>query len=1025
MIHLNLRLPAVFFVAGALSFLGFTTFVVPAHAQYLASDMLGHLEDTLNTPLYTIGTANDAPNGRGFNVQVGGVALDLVHHRLFVSDRNNIRVLVFNLDSNNILIDRVADYAISAASLHGGIAGPISQTKVQGRTGLAYDPVNNRLFVTDFFSFRVVVFDVSTITNGMAASYVLGQTNFTSSTSTTSQSGLGGPHGLAYDSDNSRLFVADAGNNRVMIFDVATSTITNGMNAIAVLGQSNFTSSTASTSQTRLSLSSWSALAYDTSTSRLFVSDSGNNRVMIFTVTSTVVNGQAATNVLGQTNFTSSTSSVSQSSLSFPAGGMTYDPVNTRLFVRDSGNRVLVYTVTSTVVNGQAATNVLGQTNFTSSTSTVSQNGVSTENDGGLAFDVTNNRLYMADQMNRRVLIFDTASITDGENAIDLLGQLDENDNPVYTTNFNNNVPNIRGFSSPNASVIDSVRHRLFVPDGSNNRVLVFNLDSSNTLVDRLPDYELGQPSFTTSTARLTQSGMTGPNHVAYDSAGDRLFVSDATNNRVLVFDTSSLATGMNAAYVLGQAGFTSSTAATTATGMIAPAGLAYDSTSHRLFVSESTNNRVMIFDVAPGTIANGEAANYVLGQTLFTTSSTATTASSLNSPRRIAYDSVNARLLVPDFGNNRVLVFDVATSTIVSGEAASVVLGQSSFTAATTSTTQTGMTGPIGVAYDASSTQLFVSESTNNRVLVFNAALLSTGQSASGVIGQSSFTASTAATAQTGVSSPSGLSFDPGTSRLYLAEAGNHRVTTWDFVHISSACPAAGTVGSAYSASLSGASNQGTVTFAVASGSLPSGLSLASNGTLSGNPTASQTYTFSFQATDSNGAIGSFLSPMQSCTMTVFGVPVSVGGSIAPEGSPVSGSTVWGGSGSAGVSVSTTTAPLLVSSSGIASVPSGSSSLSTTVPASAYKFMRNLKRGATGVDVQELQKYLNRNGFTITPTGGGSPGHETTLFGSLTFQALIRFQEFYKNEILIPAGVPSGKGTGFLGPFTRSIMNR
>ncbi len=95
-----------------------------------------------------------------------------------------------------------------------------------------------------------------------------------------------------------------------------------------------------------------------------------------------------------------------------------------------------------------------------------------------------------------------------------------------------------------------------------------------------------------------------------------------------------------------------------------------------------------------------------------------------------------------------------------------------------------------------------------------------------------------------------------------------------------------------------------------------------------------------------------------------------------------------------------------------------------STLPTSAYRFTRDLRLGVIGDDVKELQKYLNRNGFTITESGPGSPGNETTKFGGLTFAAVVKFQEFYKNEILIPAGVVDGKGTGLVLQFTRNKIN-
>src|SRR6266403_1622359 len=67
-------------------------------------------------------------------------------------------------------------------------------------------------------------------------------------------------------------------------------------------------------------------------------------------------------------------------------------------------------------------------------------------------------------------------------NASGLLGQYDDHDNPVYTANNSDNIvtPNGRGFNYPSGAALDTTNHRLFVGDGSNRRVLVFQLDSTN-----------------------------------------------------------------------------------------------------------------------------------------------------------------------------------------------------------------------------------------------------------------------------------------------------------------------------------------------------------------------------------------------------------------------------------------------------------------------------------------------------------------------------------------------------------------
>lgn len=91
------------------------------------------------------------------------------------------------------------------------------------------------------------------------------------------------------------------------------------------------------------------------------------------------------------------------------------------------------------------------------------------------------------------------------------------------------------------------------------------------------------------------------------------------------------------------------------------------------------------------------------------------------------------------------------------------------------------------------------------------------------------------------------------------------------------------------------------------------------------------------------------------------------------------------------------------------------SSVVPTILPVSKYIFKRNLTTGATGADVKELQKYLNANGYIVAKAGQpGSVGFETSLFGSATRTALVKFQKAVKIK---PA-------VGYFGPVTRGIVN-
>ncbi|MCC6405338.1 MAG: NHL repeat-containing protein [Candidatus Yanofskybacteria bacterium] len=689
---------------------------IPNSAQavggYSAVDMLGQIEGT-DTPYYTSANTNNTPNAQGFSIPRGS-ALDAVHHRLFIADTSSNRVLVFNLDASNVLLDHTADYVLGQPDFK-TVTSATTQSGLNAPRGIEYDSVGDRLFVADENNIRVMIFDVASITNGENAVNVLGQTDFVSTAFGVAQNTFNGPSSVLFDSAGNRLFVTDRSNSRVLVFDIAA--ITDGENAVNVLGQPDFVTGTGATTQAKLYQPT--GMAYDTAGSRLFVSDTTNNRVIVFDVAA-ITDGENAVNVLGQPDFTTLATAITQAKLYIPSG-VAYDASGNRLFVADQGrNRVMVFDV-AVITNGENAANVLGQTDFVTATTGTTQAKFNQPN--GITYDAGGNKLYVPDYFNNRVVVFDVAAITDGEDATNLLGEIDGSDTPHYTSAGDYNAPNAWGLNTPSSAVIDSTNHRLFVSDEFNRRVLVFNLNASDQLLDHVADYVLGQTTFKTSAGGTTQSGLNRPVGLAYDTSGNRLFVADKSNNRVMVFDVAAITNGENAVNVLGQPDFVTGAAGTTQGVLDTPTGLALDSTGNRLFVADTTNNRVMVFDVAA--ITDGEDAVNVLGQLDFVTAAGGTTAGTLNTPNGLAYDSVNDRLFVGDSANNRAMLFDVAA--ITDGEDAADVYGQSDFTSAGSATSQSSLSNPYGLAFDATGSRLLVADQSNNRLMIFDSAVAPT----------------------------------------------------------------------------------------------------------------------------------------------------------------------------------------------------------------------------------------------------------------------------------------------------------
>jgi hypothetical protein len=78
---------------------------------------------------------------------------------------------------------------------------------------------------------------------------------------------------------------------------------------------------------------------------------------------------------------------------------------------------------------------------------------------------------------------------------------------------------------------------------------------------------------------------------------------------------------------------------------------------------------------------------------------------------------------------------------------------------------------------------------------------------------------------------------------------------------------------------------------------------------------------------------------------------------------------------------------------------------------ATSLNITRDLTVGSTGDDVKALQAWLNANGAQVAASGVGSPGNETTFFGTLTKSALSKWQA--ANNV--------SPAVGYFGPITRS----
>jgi hypothetical protein len=272
--------------------------------------------------------------------------------------------------------------------------------------------------------------------------------------------------------------------------------------------------------------------------------------------------------------------------------------------------------------------------------------------------------LAVADAWNHRILIWHSYPESSNQPADVVLGQ----------TNFEEGDSN-RGADRCRSDTLNwcygvaIVDGRLIVADTGNRRVLIWN---------RIPEWNgepadivLGQLDFTTRDENAGTSagplGMRWPHGIAV--AGDSLLVSDAGNNRIMVWKqfppSSNDGKGWPCDFVLGQADATSVDHNRAAyypdsNAMSMPYGVAVH--GEQLIVADTANSRLLGFDLQD--LATGSCASHLAAQPSFTAKGDnrwgAPMRDSVCWPYGVA--ACGNRLVVADSGNNRVLLWDFAS---------------------------------------------------------------------------------------------------------------------------------------------------------------------------------------------------------------------------------------------------------------------------------------------------------------------------------------------------------------------------
>lgn len=359
---------------------------------------------------------------------------------------------------------------------------------------------------------------------------------------------------------------------------------------------------------------------------------------------------QAASSVIGQTDFGQNSAGRSQSNIQAP-DDVAICPITKKVFISEvSNHRILRFASYEAVQNGGQAEAVIGQTNYSNASFSATQRnlrfprGIFVDNEG---------TLWVCDTGNHRVLWFDDAANLPEfyPRADGVLGQ------SLFTTANNPSTSTQSSMDGPNDCVVES-DGTLWVADINDHRVLRFDnaaMKSNGSNADGV----LGQDDYVSSSPSSSPVAdeFEFPTCLAINDGGE-LWVADVGNNRIIRFNDAKMkANGASADAVIGQNNLSSDTFYGSSDYSVSNTyGMTWNASNNTLFVSDISYHRILVFQNATG--LNGRISPVTFFGNTGLADGTGSGSQQTNTPRGMTTDS-DGRLWLADYGNHRILRYD------------------------------------------------------------------------------------------------------------------------------------------------------------------------------------------------------------------------------------------------------------------------------------------------------------------------------------------------------------------------------
>ena len=311
-----------------------------------------------------------------------------------------------------------------------------------------------------------------------------------------------------------------------------------------------------------------------------------------------------------------------------------------------------------------------------------------------LAITEDGKNLYVVDSKNDRIKMYE---LTDGSNCPSGTDEI-VNDEVCFDDSFGSTGSSTGRFDIPTDLAIDKSSGDIYVVDSDNNRVQRFQDDGD---YDNL---EFG------SSDSNDNDYLGSPSAIAIHSSSDNIYVADSTTDSISVFSDNG-----NFLFKFGDTG-SGDDEFRDVSGMI------IDDDDDILYVADTRNDRIQMYELTDGSNCPSGTDEIVNDEVCFIDNfgSSGDDDGRFDEPAGLAFDEDDKLLYVADTENNRIQVFEIVSGNTCPSGTNEIIDGVCFVEEYGSSGTGNGdFNSPSGLALDTSNDLLYVADTDNNRVQI------------------------------------------------------------------------------------------------------------------------------------------------------------------------------------------------------------------------------------------------------------------------------------------------------------------